>query len=466
QGVDIQLVILDDYVNKRVEGLPFDELIKAGGKVYFSDKMTPIHHKFCIIDHQTLLNGSYDWTYFSERKAMENIILIKENQSIITEFETEFELIVSTLPLTSQVNAYTISEGLINDYFGLKNYLSEDVYLQALIAGENGDDMNALALMHHSTLIDEYKTEVQQQFIQEKTVSSETIKEEEEALEEENQADTQPIYTSRGLGITTTYEPLPVEEEPVNNTEEPLPPAEDVFPTNDHVDNTTSEELVYEYQTNTDDTITEVPTDIQENSLENVGVDNQDTNYQSTESPILEEEPSPNEEVPTIAPTPNPEAESMIQQGEFIYQQGRLEEAIQLFMQAINIQVDNPTAYLNIAIVKWRQGKFQEQAQFASQSIQYDPTNAKAYNTLGLALDRLGNHIEAVENYTKALEIHQDNYSYLWNRGLALKVLGRRQEALLDMGKVIKLCNQVLMSQPTNQNARQTLTAAMKEMGT
>nr|MCU0390107.1 phospholipase D-like domain-containing protein [Thermoflexibacter sp.] len=33
QGVDIQLVILDDYVNKRVEGLPFDELIKAGGKV-------------------------------------------------------------------------------------------------------------------------------------------------------------------------------------------------------------------------------------------------------------------------------------------------------------------------------------------------------------------------------------------------------------------------------------------------
>lgn len=436
QGLDVQLVLLDDYLNKRIEGLPLNELISTGAKLYFSDKTAPIHHKFCIIDNAVLLNGSYDWTYFSESKALENILIIKDNQEIIKAFEQEFSLMTSVLTLVAEVIPYTMAEGLINDNFGLKHYLSEDVYLQALKAGEDGDDMNALALMHHSAQIDEYKAEAQQEFIKEKTKV-------EEIKEEESQAE-KPVYTSRGLGIVTTYEPTHEEEnyQEANNEAQRAEASNDI--TENQKDSASVQEL--EYQQTEGNEYVEI-SDFVENQ--------KDTNANDTSS--VEE---------ITKTTFNPEAESIIQQGEFAYQQGRLEEAVQFFLQAIQIQPDNAKAYLNIAIVKWRQGKFHEQAQFAAQSLRYDASNAKTYNTLGLAQDRLGNHAEAIENYSKALEISPDNYSYLWNRGLALKAIGKRQEALIDMGKVVKLCNQVIINQPSNQNAQQTLAAAMKEMGT
>ncbi|GAB4196643.1 MAG: hypothetical protein OHK0057_22430 [Thermoflexibacter sp.] len=437
QGLDVQLVLLDDYLNKRVEGLPLNELINAGAKLYFSDKTAPIHHKFCIIDNAVLLNGSYDWTYFSESKALENILVIKDNQEIIKAFEQEFSLMTSVFTLVTEVIPYTMAEGLINDNFGLKHYLSEDVYLQALKAGEDGDDMNALALMHHSAQIDEYKAEVQQEFIKEKTKAEEI---------EESQVE-QPVYTSRGLGMVTTYEPT-YEEESYQETNNEENEGQGAEASNDMTENQKDSASVQEveYQQTEGNEYVE-NSDFTENQ--------KDTNTNDTAS--VEE---------TTTTTFNPEAESIIQQGEFAYQQGRLEEAVQFFLQAIQMQPNNAKAYLNIAIVKWRQGKFHEQAQFAAQSLRYDASNAKAYNTLGLAQDRLGKHAEAIENYSKALEISPDNYSYLWNRGLALKAIGKRQEALIDMGKVVKLCNQVIMNQPSNQNAQQTLAAAMKEMGT
>ncbi len=445
QGLHVQLVLLDDYVNKRVEGLPFNMLIDAGAKLYFSDKTAPIHHKFCIIDSSTLLNGSYDWTYFSENKALENILLIKDNQEIIKAFEAEFEMITSVLTPVKKVVPYTMAEGLINDNFGLKHYLSEDVYLQALKAGEAGDDMNALALMHHSAQIDEYKAEVQQEFIKEKT----QIEEVEESSPEEK-----PVYTSRGLGmVTTTYEPALQEEE--NYQEIP----------NDKENEGQGAEASNDLSDSQEDSITAKEGEYQPQPIdENEYIET--SSFAENQGDAMEHDAKDThlEENPT--PAFNPEAESIIQQGEFAYQQGRLEEAVQFFLQAIQIQPNNPKAYLNIAIIKWRQGKFHEQAQFAAQSLLYNANDARAYNTLGLAQDRLGNHAEAIENYTKALALSPDNYSYLWNRGLAFKAIGKRQEAVVDMGRVVKLCNQVLMNQPSNQNARQTLAAAMKEMGT
>jgi tetratricopeptide (TPR) repeat protein len=360
QGVSLSLVLLDDYANKRQEGLPLNDLI----------------------DHSILLIGSYDWTYFSENKALDNLMIIKENQAIIDAFVGEFAMLTSVLSPVSAVIPYTLSEGLVNDVFGLKGYLAEDVYLQAIKADENGEDLHALNLMHHSAQIDKHKAEVQSEFIKEKAT------EKEEVVEEE----TPVVYTSRGLGSISMPEP---QEEVI----EEMPPQE-------------------------------------------------------------------TENLPLSLPAFNPEVESLIQQGEAAYQQNKFDEAVQIFSQAIMLQAENPKAYLNMAIVKWRQGKFGEQAEYATQSIQYDATNNKAFNTLALAQDKMGNTLEAINNYTKALALSPDNYSYLWNRAVALKVSGRRQEAILDFGKVIKLCNQVIMSQPNHQNAKMTLAAAMKEVGT
>lgn len=433
QGVSLSLILVDDYANKRQEGLPLNDLIGLGAKLYFSDKTSPMHHKFCIIDNATVLTGSYDWTYFSESKAIDNLMIIKENQAIVDAFASEFAMLTSVLSPISLVTPYTMAEGMINDAFGLKQYLSDDVYLQAIKADENGEDLNALNLMHHSAQIDKYKGEAQNEFIKEKTVEKKVEEITEEIEEEEEPAPV--VYTSRGLGSISTPSPEPQYEE----TETP------------------QEEVAVE-----------IPQENVENAPQEV--ENTLVEQATAEAQIYSEEP-PISEVPIEIPAPapivlSPEVENLIQQGENAYQQNKFDDAVQLFTQAVMLQAENPKAYLNIAIVKWRQGKFSEQAEYAAQSIQHDPTNNKAFNTLALAQDKIGNILEAINNYTKALELSPDNYSYLWNRAVALKKVGRRQEALIDFGKVVKLCNMVVMSQPANQNAKITLNSAMKEMGT
>ncbi len=455
QNVSISLILLDDYANKREEGLRFNDLIGLGVKLYFSDKPAPIHHKFCIIDNATLLTGSYDWTYFSESKAVENLMLIKENQPIIDAFASEFMMLTSVLSPVASVATYSMAEGLINDIFGLKQYLSEDVYLQALQADENGEDLKALNLMHHSAQIDEYKAEVQQEFIKEKTtVSSEATSQETQTEEPQEEV---VVYTSRGLG---GFSPTPAPEEEIAeitpNESVEIP---EVIQENqtEIVDNQAIENQVMEE--NPIEINTQVVEFHENTTPENQSIEVNVTINQATDNPPIEEA------IPTPEPVFNAEAESLIQQGELAYQQNRYDDAVQFFSQAIAIQGNSAKAFLNIAIVKWRQGRFGEQAEYAAQSIQHDPTNNKAFNTLALAQDKMGNTLEAINNYTKALELSPDNYSYLWNRAVALKMMGRRQEAVLDFTKVVKLCNQVVMSQPNNQNAKQTLNAAMKEMG-
>jgi phosphatidylserine/phosphatidylglycerophosphate/cardiolipin synthase-like enzyme len=66
EGVQIELIIHNDFINNRESGLPFQEFIENGGKFYFSDGNNPMHNKFCVIDKKVLINGSYNWTYFAE----------------------------------------------------------------------------------------------------------------------------------------------------------------------------------------------------------------------------------------------------------------------------------------------------------------------------------------------------------------------------------------------------------------
>ncbi len=49
-----------------------------------------MHHKFVILDRQTVLTGSYNWTLESENENHENLVIIKEPQPVeayLREFE-------------------------------------------------------------------------------------------------------------------------------------------------------------------------------------------------------------------------------------------------------------------------------------------------------------------------------------------------------------------------------------------
>jgi hypothetical protein len=129
-GVKIELIIHNDYINNRETGLAFQKFIDQGGKFYFSDEENPMHNKFCIIDNKVLINGSYNWTYYAENKNRENILLIKDEEKVIGDFETEFKRLVSLIKPVNEVRQFTKFEVEENNALKIKDYLVHDMIYQ------------------------------------------------------------------------------------------------------------------------------------------------------------------------------------------------------------------------------------------------------------------------------------------------------------------------------------------------
>ena len=91
-GVGVELIIMNDEINMN-SGIEFDLLTKMKGKVWkiSSDKDSDIlmHNKFCIIDGNTIINGSYNWTNRA-RQNHESITIISEAPEIALQFLQEF----------------------------------------------------------------------------------------------------------------------------------------------------------------------------------------------------------------------------------------------------------------------------------------------------------------------------------------------------------------------------------------
>lgn len=130
-GVQCDLIIHNDYINNRETGLPFQKFIDAGGKFYFSDEENPMHNKFCIIDNQVLINGSYNWTYYAESKNRENVLIIKDENDVIKAFETEFLQLIELVKPLQSITRLTKFEVEENNLLRNRDYLAHDIIYQA-----------------------------------------------------------------------------------------------------------------------------------------------------------------------------------------------------------------------------------------------------------------------------------------------------------------------------------------------
>ena len=86
----LDLIVLNDRINNKIEGVDFQSLINNGGNFYYSNIERMVHHKFCIIDDKIVATGSYNWTYYAERRNWENILIIEESE-IVKGYIEEFD---------------------------------------------------------------------------------------------------------------------------------------------------------------------------------------------------------------------------------------------------------------------------------------------------------------------------------------------------------------------------------------
>ncbi|MBQ1991680.1 MAG: 50S ribosomal protein L9, partial [Clostridia bacterium] len=89
-GIKVQLITNNDLINNGGYCLNFNELINEGVEISLIEYPHLLHHKFCIVDDDVIVNGSYNWTRFSS-KNYENIIVIRNDSDAVEAFTKEFE---------------------------------------------------------------------------------------------------------------------------------------------------------------------------------------------------------------------------------------------------------------------------------------------------------------------------------------------------------------------------------------
>lgn len=100
QGLDVALILNKDKINCGLGAIDFQSMCKSGLSLHWVTnlKESLMHEKFCIIDNECLIEGTYNWTNRAEEKNDEHIVIIKANEEMINAFTNRFDFLQEKYP--------------------------------------------------------------------------------------------------------------------------------------------------------------------------------------------------------------------------------------------------------------------------------------------------------------------------------------------------------------------------------
>ena len=151
----------------------------------------------------------------------------------------------------------------------------------------------------------------------------------------------------------------------------------------------------------------------------------------STASGLPEQGPSvtPQTDVVTGVSAESRSFMDYLNQGNQELEQGRLESALGLYLQALEMEKEDEDVYFNLGVVMGRLGKVDESISCYKKALEIFPDYAEAYNNLGNQYVVKGNLDQASEAFTSALEVFPDYAIAENNLGNALGRQGKTMEA-------------------------------------
>jgi len=119
--------------------------------------------------------------------------------------------------------------------------------------------------------------------------------------------------------------------------------------------------------------------------------------------------------------------------------QGKFDQAIQEYNQALTFEPDFVMTHFNMAILYQKEDRTDQAAEKYRQVIELFPRAALAYNNLGLIYEERGNLIEAEELYLKAFQNHPLLPDPLYNLGNVYIKEGKYSQAKEKLEACLKL---------------------------
>ncbi len=141
---------------------------------------------------------------------------------------------------------------------------------------------------------------------------------------------------------------------------------------------------------------------------------------------------------------------AMTNLGADLEEQGRREEAINLYRQALRIQPRYPLANFNMGVALSRTGRKAEAISYYFAAIRLQPGYAMAFNNIGAIFLEQGRPMDAIQYLLTATQLDAGCADAFANLGFAMEKLGRRDEA-------IRYYAQSLYLRPSDVRARKKL---------
>ena len=88
RGVSVTIITDNDKLNDK--GSDIRWLADEGVRIRIDQSSSHMHHKFCIVDKEILLTGSYNWTKSAADRNQENL-LVTEDPKMVKAYLNEFE---------------------------------------------------------------------------------------------------------------------------------------------------------------------------------------------------------------------------------------------------------------------------------------------------------------------------------------------------------------------------------------
>lgn len=125
--------------------------------------------------------------------------------------------------------------------------------------------------------------------------------------------------------------------------------------------------------------------------------------------------------------------------GDILTQQGKEQEAIDLYRESIERNPQDAESYYRLGQICAKQEKWDEAIAYYRKSIELQPIYDKAYHHLGNVLFHQKNWQEAVDAYQRAIELNPDYFGSYNNLGYALFKLKRWEESASASRRSIEL---------------------------
>lgn len=120
--------------------------------------------------------------------------------------------------------------------------------------------------------------------------------------------------------------------------------------------------------------------------------------------------------------------------------EGKYQEAIESYKQAIRIKPDYEEAHVGLGYAYLQLGMWKEAIEICNEVIKLNPKKAEFYGIIrGMAYCILGNYQEALKDFDKAIELDTENGEAYAYRGIVYARLGDRQKAVDDLNKALEL---------------------------